>query len=269
MSAAEAIAASLRCPESLPLELIGLKAELTYSTPGDQVAERAEEIEDSFTRLAQLVTAGVLSRAPLGSPVTTIATTRPAADVTQIELTSPGVHLNIVPVIIRLFYRLHQSPSGALDDLITALGSEEEARSVFHEMDYARDIRGLALSGVLSTHDAPLLRTSPLQPVAEGVPVPASGQLPAVIEAEEIRATGFPPGAELDADLEDHWLSLSMCEAFVPLGSRYEFTPGDEEMFFHEGELLIQRAAVEGPYLAELLGCLTSGHTAGIRVTIA
>jgi len=262
----QALLQTLRIPAELPDVAASVTVDVTYTAKAvaeGHPAEQAENIADTMQDLEKLLQAGFLSR-PFGAGASaSISVALTAPNQLRISLASGGVHINIVPVLIRLMLSFHQTPEGAFAELVQALG-EDEARAVYGGINYADAVQSLSVN-VQPVPKAPEHDASPLLARRSGVPLPGTGPLveDRQIDAGELRFGGISPEA-LSDDLEDAYLSIAMFDAFVPVDAPFDFTPGEEEFFFDGSILVIHNISIEQVYLYEFLCCLAGGSLAQV-----
>jgi len=256
-----ALLKTLHIPAELPEVVASVTVDVIYTAKAvadGHPVELAINIAGTMQDLEKLLLAGFLSR-PFGAGASTsVSVVLTAPNQLRINLASGGVHINIVPVLIRLMQSLHQTPGGAFAELVEILG-EEEASAVYGGINYADAVQSLSVN-VQPMPSVPEHDASPLFARRSGMPLPGTGPLveDRQIDAGELRFDGISPEA-LSDDLEDAYLSIAMFNAFVPIDAPFDFTPGEEEFFFDGASLVIHNISIEQVYLFEFLNCLAGG----------
>lgn len=253
---------TLDAPDELPavIERLVMEVEFTQrAVEGELVEEATMEIEDTLEDLGALMRAGFLCRSA-STPVShRLQVSMPDPSRVHVDLKSTGAHPNLVPLLVRLIYHLHQTPPDAFHRLVAAFdGDTQAAIDAYAGVDYRKTIAQVRLRDVEGRGG--------VSPLHLGCSVPASdapGPEEDHVEWARLVIGGFDSSAELDAELEDAWLSLSMMNAFIPLGRTVEFEPGEEEFFFRSAasgrELVCDALSVEPFWLKEWLVCLVGG----------
>lgn len=262
----ELILPTLDAPDELPevIEHLVMEVEFTEGAVAAGVAHGAvPELEETVDDVRALMSAGFLCRSEQspGSHLLRVAAPDPSG--IRIELESTAVHRNLVPMLVRLMFSLHQTPPEAFDRVVAAFGGDEQAaREAYAGVDYSETIAGLRFQTVEGRGEERAFELQSSVPDADmarpvGWPEGAYG------EWERVVIGGFDGSAELDFTLEDAWLSVSMMSAFVPLGQPAGFEPGEEEFFFREAksgrQLVCYGLSVEYFWLGEWLTCLVGG----------
>jgi hypothetical protein len=271
----------LRLPEVIPETLTGVRLTVAYTRAAVAAGRLAEALDREFGMagavddLAALLRAGFLSRPPVGPAPARAGLARVGPDCIVVDVEGPGLHPNVILLLLRLAHAEHQSPPEAtLEALTEALDGDEEAARAAHDTNTFAEIVDALTVEVTGRLDAPASPLDIARARRRGAHLPATGPLgpDPIVSAAEIRFAGMTT-AELDDDLEDACLSLSMGGAFLPLGFRPEFEPGDEELFFTEGAdgrpvLVVREITMEEVFLFELAACLNGGALAGVRAEL-
>ncbi|MEO1083555.1 MAG: hypothetical protein AAFY88_04885 [Acidobacteriota bacterium] len=270
MTLAEQVFRRLQAPAVLPEVVTRVAVTLQYSpeaSASDLPADRVEVWKDMAGEMAALLTMGFLSRsAAHGGPVAVTATLETPGRLVVVAET-PGSHVNLVPMMVRLVVSTHDTPEGAFQELLNALeGDEAAAREAFGGMNFDQDVEAITVE--VSGPDGSEATAAEIRSASwRGVPLPASGRLAGddVVEADEITFTGLVADG-LDPDLEDNFLSLSGMQAFLPIGFDPAHGAGDEEFFFSAPAVLtVHGISIEQVYLFELVATLTGGDLTDVE----
>jgi hypothetical protein len=228
----DVILPTLNAPDGLPavIERLVMEIEFTGSAVEAGVADETNiEVEDTLRDVGALMQAGFLCRSVRTPASHRLQVAMPDPCRIRVDLESTGVHPNVVPMLVRLIYSLHQTPPEAFQRLVAAFdGDERAAIEAFAGVDYAEtvaELRFRQLEGRGEVRPFQLRSAVPDVDVFRPVGWPEGGYG----EWERVVVGGFDSSAELDVDLEDAWLSVSMMRAFVPLGQPVAFEPGYEE----------------------------------------
>lgn len=260
------IQSTLAAPDHFPavIEDLVMGVEFTArAVDAGKVPAAIMNVEDTIGHMNVLMAAGFLGRSEQARGAAQLQATRSGRSCVRIELESAGVHRNVVPMLVRLIYHMHQTPPGAFARLVAAFdGDEQSAHAVYAGVEYAETVAEICLHEIRgSAAMEPLQLESSV--ADDGLARPVGWPEADYGEWERIIIDGFDSSAVLDDELEDAWLSLAMMQAFVPLGRPVGFEPGDEEFFFRDAEagrqLVCDALAIELFWLSEWLMCLVGG----------
>lgn len=275
MSVPDDIARALRLPPEVPLHLTRIEVEIAY-TP-DAVAEklpeeRAAEMAGLAAHLTHLLRAGFLCRPGGADPSARVGVMQTAPDRVLIGYAGRGAHVNLLVIFLRMAWAFHQSPADAFDSLVAALGSEDEAREVFRDLQFPKLVAAVTAKQLAAAPGAPM-RSAPdaMRALSQDMPQPTSGPLPggAVVDAEVIKMT---PGAPVpDEDMEDAWLSVAQLSLLMPPGYAPEHEPGDEYFETSKGAktLRVEEISIEQVFLFEFLDLLSDGKLAQAKLAVS
>lgn len=276
MTAQSELLARLRIAPNLPEAITRIDIWVNYSEvaiANDLPQDRKETWEETLEELTALLKIGFLSR-PSGKQTQVFAQAElETKDRLRISLQTPGTHMALITVLLRLIHSTHQTPAGAYEALLAALDFDEAAaQNAFGGMIYSRDVAMVSVNVVAAPNSAE--RPFELQQGhLAGMVLLADGPLAPepVIDAQRICFAGLEL-SELSEDLEDNFLNLSGACAFLPFDAKPEFEPGNESIYLSEPDkLTIDEISIEQPILFELLTCLHQGNwktlTGSVEIT--
>lgn len=259
------IRARSHLPPAPPMVATGLELILTYTPQAVEEGlpdECADPLADDLEKLGRLLRAGFLAR-PFGARSPRLAFERAGPDQSRIVFEGDGAHINLLTVLLRIVHSHHQTPDGAFEELVAAIGDEETARAVFGGIVFAEAIERIDVTATGAAGAASV--ELPFDAVIDEAAGSDGEPGDALIEAERLLVAGVPEGA-IDPDIEDALLTMTGVPAFIPIGADPEFEPGEEEIFFGaeaEGApLIIDNISIQRVFLFEMLNCL-SGEDLG------
>ncbi|WP_415919306.1 hypothetical protein [Tateyamaria sp. SN6-1] len=264
MTLLEQVLGRLNVPGTLPEVVTRVAITVQYSPAAaarDLPTDRFEIWHAMADEVADGLNKGFLTRPFAKDASAAGVVTMDGPDRMVIEVTTPGAHVNLVHVMVRLVVASHHTPADAYPRLLDALdGDEEAANEAFNGMIFDRDIGALTVQ-VAGPEGLEPMPVDIRQALWHNVHVPASGPIgdALLVEADEIAFTNLQADA-LDEDLEDAFLSLAGMNAFIPIGHDAAHEPGEEELFFTgPGTLLAHTVSMEQIFLFELVATLNGG----------
>ncbi|MFV0475995.1 MAG: hypothetical protein ACK5MQ_17600 [Pikeienuella sp.] len=268
------ISSRTHLPPALPTVATGLELTVIYTPQAVEDGlpdECVDLLVGDLDKLGVLLRAGFLMR-PIGARFARLALERAGPDRSRVIFEGDGGHINLLTVLLRIVHSHHHTPDGAFEELVAAIGDEDEARAVFGGITFTGAVERIEVTA--TGIDGAVSVEIPFDRVIDDASGSDEDGGEALIEAGRLKVSGFPAGA-IDPAIEDALLTMAGVPAFIPIGADPEFEPGEEEIFRGaEGEgapLIIDNISIQRAFLFEMLNCISGEELdrASLRLEIS
>jgi len=201
--------------------------------------ETAEVLQESFDDLVRLTERGFLQ-----AHVVTATVKTPTPDRLEVQLAAECLPADLIVIALRLIIGANDNSPEDFQRLLGALdGDMKAALDVYAGTNFEEEVAEIVLSvegeGPAATFD----------------PFWLGGQAGSVRQSRRLKVRGWAAHMP-DEETEDVILRLAGVGAFLPLGMRPDYEPGDEEYHPAGDDLVIDRISIEDASLRALLAML-------------
>ena len=205
--------------------------------------EAAATLQETFDDLVALAGRGFLGARGLEAVVEA-----PAPGMLEVRLNADPLPLDLIVIALRLVISANDNSPEDFQRLLDALdGDMETALQVYGGTNFEEEVTGIELS---VEGDGPAQTFDPFRLAEQTGPIR---------QARRLTVQGWARHMP-DGETEDRILRLSGMRAFLPVGVKADYEPGDEEYFPSGADLLIDSVSIEDASLRAILAMLAPGE---------
>lgn len=247
-----ALAAVLTAPATLPRKITEATITIRFAQ-GVTVTDEAAAFDELVAQLLPLYRAGFLSDDGAAVPDVTVTVTQPNPQSIAVALQSLSHAPAMLHGLLRLVWLSHETPAGAFEQLVEMLGSEKEAREIFHPRRFEQMITAVVVTAK-GQGQVPFADLSVTRPPEH---VKLIGQIADKIPDLDLDLMTQP---HLPSDVENAFLTGHNSGLF---GDPPPLTQAEPELWFQPrgkgAEFHCRGYAGDPSYLAELITLLVAG----------